>query len=263
MNVKKRFSLKNQVAVITGGAGYLGEVFAQTLAEAGAKVVIVDIHEQNGEKVAKRVAKKTKQKVTFEKVFTQKEEEVTRLFKGIYTKYKRIDILVNAAMGVGKKHWTDVEHYDYDDWNEVMGVNVGGVFLCCREAAKYMKKKKKGAIINIGSIYGVVAADQNIYGKSGINSPAVYAASKGAVIQLSKYFAAYWAPQGIRVNSISPGGVFRNQDKEFVKKYSAKTPLGRMVNKEELSGAILYLASDASSMVTGHNLLVDGGWTAW
>jgi NAD(P)-dependent dehydrogenase (short-subunit alcohol dehydrogenase family) len=142
-----------------------------------------------------------------------------------------------------------------------MTVNAGGTFLCCQVFGEAMKKRKQGSIINLGSIYGVVAPDQGIYGKSGINSPAVYGASKAAVIQLTKYLASQWGAHGVRVNCLSPGGIANNQHAAFVANYSKKSPMGRLIDKKELKGAVVFLASDAASSVTGHNLLVDGGWT--
>ena len=126
-----------------------------------------------------------------------------------------------------------------------------------------MIKQNNGVIINISSIYGMIGADQRIYGSSGLNSPVSYAASKGAIINLTRYLAAYWQGKGIRVNTLSPGGVEKGQDKDFIKKYSYKTILGRMAKRDEYVGPILFLASDASSYMTGSNLIVDGGWTAW
>jgi len=155
-----------------------------------------------------------------------------------------------------------------EDWQKVMDVNITGMFLCCQAVAKEMEKKKSGSIINIASIYGVTAPDQRLYegavyrGKK-INTPAVYSTSKGAVISLTRYLATYLAPYGIRVNALTPGGVYSGQNKAFVKKYSERCPLGRMAKPEEIFNAVYFLASDASSYITGHNLIVDGGWTVW
>ena len=140
-----------------------------------------------------------------------------------------------------------------------------GVYLCSQEFGKIMSKQKKGVIINISSIYGMVGADQRIYGNNKLNLPVSYAASKGAILNLTRYLAAYWHGQNIRVNTLTLGGVqdTRYQDKKFIEKYSEKTILGRMAKKHEYNGAILFLMSDASSYMTGSNLIVDGGWTAW
>ncbi len=263
MNVKGSFLLKNKVAIVTGGAGRLGPKFVEALAEAGAHVVLADFDEKRGRAAAKKAAKVAPGKVIFHALNVTDESSIKKLVDATVKRFKKIDILVNAAISVGKNFYSRVESYRWEDWNEVMVVNVGGTFLCSRAVASQMKKQKSGAIINIGSIYGVVAADPRVYGKSGINSPASYAASKGAVIHLTRYLAVYWAPYGIRVNAISPGGVFDHQEKRFIQKYSARTPMRRMLDRNELKGALVFLASKASSYMTGHNLLVDGGWTAW
>ena len=148
-------------------------------------------------------------------------------------------------------------------WNKAIDVNLTGVFLCCQKIGKVMVKQRKGVIINISSTYGLVAPDQRIYGKSGQNSAAFYATTKSGILNLTRYLASYWQRKGIRVNTLSPGGVEKNQDPDFIKKYSERTPLGRMAKKDEYIGPIIFLASEASSYMTGSNLIVDGGWTAW
>jgi len=264
MKTLAEFNLKKSVAMITGGCGLLGMEMAQALASAGATVFVCDIDPLKGKKVLSALPASLRSHVFFQKLDVTREVSVNEVFTAVLKKKKRVDILVNAAIASGNTHFNKLENYDMDHWNRVMEVNVNGTFLMSRAAAKIMIQKKiRGSIINFGSIYGVVGADQRIYGDSGINSPAVYAASKGAIINMTRYFAVYWAEQGIRVNSISPGGVFNHQSPEFIKKYSLKTPLGRMMEKNEIRGVILFLASQASSFVTGQNLLVDGGWTAW
>lgn len=263
MKVQDHFLLKDKVAIVTGGAGLLGPQFVQALAEAGARVILADRDDKKGPQIAKKLSKRLKKNIFFHQVNVIDENSVRDLVETVREKFKRIDILVNAAMGLGKNFNASVDSYSWEDWNQVMSVNVGGTFLCSRAVAVEMKKRRSGSIINIGSIYGVVGADQRIYGKSGINSPAAYAASKGAVINLTRYLAVYWAPSGIRVNAISPGGIFNHQDKGFIKKYSERAPMKRMLDKSELNGTLVYLASSAASAVTGHNLLVDAGWTAW
>lgn len=263
MKLQEKLSLKGKVALVTGGAGLLGPQFAEALSEFGAKVILLDIDDKKGAKAVRQISKAFRSRVCFRQLDISNPAAVQGMVQETVRKYRRIDILINAAIGVGKNHFGPVENYSWEDWNDVMKVTVGGTFLCTREVGKIMKKQGRGSIINIGSIYGVVGADQRIYGKSGINSPAVYAASKGAIISMTRYFAVYWAASGIRVNSLSPGGVWNRQDPSFVERYVSKAPLGRMLEREELRGAVLFLASDASSYVTGHNLMVDGGWTAW
>ena len=263
MPAENSFDLKGKVAIVIGGAGLLGREFTAALAGAGARVVLADRAESQGRLWAKRIAGRLRTKILFLPVEITDPDSTAEMAAAVYRRFGRIDILVNAVMAIPENFYASVEDYSWEDWNRVMSVNVGGVFLACRDVARWMKKKKSGSIINMGSIYGVVAADQRIYGRSGINSPAAYAASKAAVIHLTHYLAAYWGGWGIRVNAISPGGIANQQPSEFVRRYSLKSPQQRMVNKKELCGALLYLASGASSSVTGHNLLVDGGWTLW
>lgn len=262
---KDVFSLKNAVAVVTGGAGNLGPHFGEALARAGASVVLADIlaAKARGEKEADAIAARTGAKVRFHAMDVRDEKSVQNLMQWTAEEFGGLDVLVNGAIGTGKNHFAPMEEYDAEDFDKVLSITVTGTFLCCRAAAEIMKKNKGGSIINIASIYGVVGADQRIYGDSGINSPASYAASKGALVNMTRYMSVYWAKDNIRVNAISPGGVYNGQAEEFVEKYSHRTPLGRMAKKEDLQGAIVYLASPASSYVTGHNLMVDGGWTAW
>ena len=150
-----------------------------------------------------------------------------------------------------------------NEWNKAVSVNLTGIFLTCQEIRKIMVKQKNGNIINISSTYGLVAPDQRIYGVSGQNAAAFYSATKAAIINLTRYLASYWNRTGIRVNSLSPGGVENSQEANFIKNYSEKTILGRMAQKDEYIGSIIFLSSDASSYMTGSNLIVDGGWTAW
>lgn len=264
MSTKSDWNLTGKTALVTGGAGLLGPHIGMALAEAGATVVLCDINPQSGRKALSNIPKALKSLVRFQPLDVTSENSIKKLIKTVEKKNGGIDILINAAIASGTTHFTSVEKYDMNHWNRVMEVNVNGTFLMTRNvAASMIKKDIRGSIINIASIYGVVGADQRIYGSSGINSPAVYAASKGAIVNLTRYFAAYWAKNGLRVNCVSPGGVFNDQPKEFLERYAAKTPLGRMMDRKEIKGAVLYLASNASSFVTGHNIMVDGGWTAW
>jgi len=157
------------------------------------------------------------------------------------------------------------ENFPIKIWQKSIDINLSGVFFCSQAFGKIMVKQGKGVIVNIASTYGLVGADQRIYGKSGLNLPISYAATKGAIVNLTRYLAAYWSGKNIRVNTLSPGGVLdaTYQDKKFIKKYSERTILGRMARKDEYNGAMLFLISDASSYMTGANLIVDGGWTAW
>ena len=240
-NIIDKFRLDGKVAILTGSAGRIGQRFAHVLSDAGANVVLVDIEEKSNKKLNKR----------------------------ILAKYKKIDILINNAHSIPRtnsKRDAPFEDYPLELWDDAISSNLRGIFLCSQEFGKTMIKQKKGVIINISSIYGMVGADQRIYGKSRLNSPAFYSATKGATVNLTRYLAAYWHQKNIRVNTLTLGGVFDSnlhKDKNFVKNYSNKTMIGRMGKKEDFDGGLLFLASDASEYVTGSNVVVDGGWTSW
>lgn len=263
------FSLKDKNVLLTGSAGRLGTQFAHVLSGAGANVILVDMDNASNKKLERELISQYQTKPTAFCVDISKQNEMKQLTKKIISKYKKIDILINNAHFIPRTHPkrdTSFEDYPLDLWNKTTSVNMRSLFLCCQEIGRQMLLQKKGIIINISSIYGITGADQRIYGKSRLNSPAFYAATKGAMVNFTKYLAAYWQGKNIRVNTLTLGGVFDeklHKDKNFVKNYSKKTILGRMANKEDYDGALLFLASDASSYVTGINLVVDGGWTAW
>ena len=265
------FSLSNKVVVVTGGAGLLGQVFCQALVDVGAHVAIVDLDLASAETAAKKINKSDAQKVVaFESDITSP-ESVTQMVANVVKQLGRIDVLVNNAASKGSSldaFFESFEDYSLKTWREVMSVNIDGLFLVAQAVGKQMKKQGGGSIIQTSSIYGVVAPDQRIYEGSeyngrAINTPAVYSASKAAVNGLTSYLSTYWASSKIRVNSLTPGGIASGQNSEFNKKYSNRVPLGRMGEASELVGALIYLASDASSYVTGQNLIVDGGLSAW
>jgi NAD(P)-dependent dehydrogenase (short-subunit alcohol dehydrogenase family) len=274
VNTKKSgelFSLANKVVVVTGGAGLLGQVFCQSLVDVGAHVAIVDLDLASAETVAKRINKSDEQRVIAFGSDITSPESVTQMVANVVKQLGRIDVLVNNAASKGSSldaFFESFEDYSLKTWREVMSVNIDGLFLVAQAVGKQMKKQGGGSIIQTSSIYGVVAPDQRIYEGSEyngrpINTPAVYSASKSAVNGLTNYLATYWASSKIRVNSLTPGGIASGQNSEFNKKYSNRVPLGRMGEATELVGALIYLASDASSYVTGQNLIVDGGLSAW
>jgi len=245
------FNLNKKVVLITGGTGIQGPEHKKAFEKVGAKVIITDI--KGGDY----------QMDVTDKVSVNK--TVTRVVK----EYGGIDVLVNNAGATGKQvanAATIFENQKLNDWEYILKVNLTGTFLCSQAVSKEMAKQGKGSIINIASIYGLVGPDFRIYKQSKyagkkMGTPAAYAASKGGVLSLTRYLATYWANKGIRVNCVTPGGIFDNQSKEFVKVYSKKVPMGRMAKRNEISGALLYLASDLASYVTGENIVVDGGIT--
>ena len=258
MNVMRMFDLSDRVAIVTGAAGQLGYQLSAALLEAGANVVLAD-RVTIPEKKLKNLGN-IGPKVMVVKVDVTDKNSIENMVKKVISKFGKIDILVNNA---GTAVFTPFEERNLNEFEKVLNVNLRGVFLCSQIVGKQMMKQKKGNMINIGSIYGMVSPDYRIYGRSGRNSSEVYGASKAGVIQITKYLATYLSRYNIRVNCISPGGIFNNQDPEFVKRYSEKTPLSKMGNDTDIKGAVVYLASDASAYVTGHNLVIDGGWTIW
>jgi NAD(P)-dependent dehydrogenase (short-subunit alcohol dehydrogenase family) len=262
--------LKDKHVVVTGACGILGSSFVRALATEGAHVAVVDLNFDAAKSLCDEV--NTASDVNCIPIVCDITDpaSVTRMIEEVLTQYSGIDVLLNNAAGKSsdlKQFFAPFEDYSLSQWREIMSVNIDGMFLVAQAVGKQMIAQGKGSIIQTSSIYGVVAPDQSIYKGSSylggeINTPAVYSASKAAVLGLTRYLATYWADKGIRVNSISPGGVESGQNDTFKENYSRRVPMGRMAQADELVGAILYLASDASSYVTGQNLIVDGGLSA-
>jgi NAD(P)-dependent dehydrogenase (short-subunit alcohol dehydrogenase family) len=260
--------LDGQVALVTGGAGILGRGFCRTLAEAGAKVAVVDLF---GDAATEAAAAIGPEAAGFA-CDVSDAASVQACVEAVMERFGRIDVLVNNAATKTadvRAFMAPFEDYSIDTWREIMSVNIDGMFLMAQAVGKTMLAAgRKGRIIQTASIYGLVGPDNRIYEGSDylggpINTPAVYSASKAAVVGFTKWLATYWADKGIRVNCLVPGGVSSGQNGEFNTRYAARTPLGRMARAEEMSPPLLFLASEASSYVTGHVLVVDGGWTAW
>ena len=265
----KLFDIKEKTIVLTGSGGFLGSQYANFLSSEGANVVLIDVDKEKNEKLKKIIIKKYHTNPMAIQCDITNEISVKKMKQQILKKYNKIDALVNNAVfhpkTKNKNNETKFGSFPLELWNNSISVDLNGAFLCCRELGNVMKKQKKGTIVNISSIYGLVGADQRIYGKSKLNSPVSYAVTKGAIISLTKYLAAYWNNMNVRVNTLSLGGVEDNSymNSEFIKNYSKKTMLGRMAKKSEYNGGLLFLISDASSYMTGSNLIIDGGWTAW
>ena len=262
--MKNIFDLSNKVAVISGGAGLLGTQFASALANYGALVIIADFNFERCNKISQELSNPS---IIPKKLDVTSKDSWSNLLEEIFVNYGSIDILVNCAAYTNK---TKINSFDnsfentsLESWNKMLNVNLTGSFLGCQVAAKFMKKKKEGSIINIGSLYGVVSPNHKMYPGTGIVQPIAYTVSKHGIIGLTKYLATWLAEDGIRVNSITPGGIYDNHSTLFLERFSQLSPNGRMTRKEELEGALIYLASNASSSVVGQNIIVDGGWTAW
>ena len=258
------FDLTGKVVVITGGAGILGSRMSRALAEHGARVCILD---RDGGRAAE-VAATIGGLVSGHAADVTDRAGLERLRGEIEAAHGPVDVLVNNIATKTANIFEPFETFPLADWNEVMTVNTTGAMLGCQVFGSAMAGRGAGSIITTLSIYGIVGPDQRIYegamyeGRA-INTPAVYSTSKAALLGLTRHLAAYWGHRGVRVNAITPGGVASGQNEEFTRRYGQRVPLGRMANADEMSGAIVYLASDASSYVTGHNLVVDGGLTAW
>ncbi len=275
MKIQEKFDLTGRVAVVTGGVGLLGAEFCRTLAEAGAAVAIVDLNDSASQAVAESLTKSGYKALALPTDIIQP-DSVNSAVDKVLSSFGRLDILVNSAAldpkfdpeAVSKGITPGAfEDYPLELWNSALNVNLTGTFLMTQACVKPMiEQGKKGSIINICSTYGLNGPDQRIYIKDGKRvafKPIYYTVTKAGVMGFTKYLAAYYAETEIRVNALTPGGVFNNHEDYFVKNYSAKTILGRMATKDEMNGALLFLASDASSYMTGNNLVVDGGWTAW
>jgi NAD(P)-dependent dehydrogenase (short-subunit alcohol dehydrogenase family) len=250
------FSCKDKVALVTGGLGLIGKEIVRGLNDLGAFVCIADINEDQMKGLNNPTA------VNYQNLDITSEDSIRHTLEAVIRQFKKIDILVNCAYPRTGDWGARCEDVSFDSWKMNVNGHLGGYFLCCQKVAEQMKLQGGGSIINFASIYGIVAPDMSIYEGTPMTMPVAYSAIKGGVIAFSKYMASYYAKHNIRVNCVSPGGIFDKQPDSFVEKYVAKTPLGRMGTPKDMVGAVLYLASDASLYVTGHNLIVDGGWTA-
>ncbi len=261
---KNLFNLEGKVIVVTGGLGQLGRQFVKAIQEQGGRAVVFDTA-LNTKEVAENYLSLV--------VDITKRSSIEAGLESIMQKWGPPHGLINCAAldsppGSPAEENGPFETYPAESWDKVMEVNVKGVFQCCQVIGGAMAVKGRGSIVNISSIYGLVSPDQRIYeyrNSSGkpFFKPVAYSASKSALFNLTRYLATYWADKNVRVNSVTLAGVFNSQDKQFLQEYCTKVPLGRMAREEEYNGGMIFLLSDASSYVTGSNLVMDGGFTAW
>ena len=259
-------SLKGKRALITGAVGGLGQEIALTIAELGGDLLLVDLPNTDYTTVTHKVLDSWNVQVECVDCDLENEVERNSLISKVNTDSKGLNILINNAAFVGTsglEGWvTDFESQSVDTWRRAIEVNLTAVFHLSQGLAPLLKKSAGGSIINIASIYAINGPDYSLYQGTNMGNPAAYAASKGGLLQYTRWLATTLAPH-VRVNAILPGGILRNQPKEFVERYEERTPLGRMANNDDIKGVIAYLASDLSAYVTGEKILVDGGWTIW
>ena len=268
--VRDLFSLNGKIAIVTGAVGLIGKYHCKALNEAGATVIVCDLNKKDVIKFASTLKYNS---IGIELDVTDK-NSISAMRDYLFKNFGKIDILVNNAaindMFENPKsalNQSKFENYPLELWQKSIDVNITGMFLCSQILGAQMVKQKSGSIINIASTYGIVAPNQALYkdekGKQTFYKSPAYPVTKGAVISFTKFLAAYWGKSGVRVNTLTPGGVENFQKKFFIKNYSDKTPIGRMAKPFDYKGAIVFLASDASSYMTGANLVLDGGFTIW
>lgn len=265
------FDLSGKVALVTGGAGILGQKFCAGLADFGAKVAVVDLNKDAAMNVAMQLRSNYGVDSIGFACNVSDAASVSSMVSEVEEHLGPVDILHNNAATKGvnpSRFFITPEDFPLDVWQEVMAVNLDGMFIVAQAVGARMAVRGKGSIIQTSSIYGLLGPDSRIYEGSeymgcAINTPPVYCASKAGVVGLTSFWATHWGPKGVRVNTLTPGGVASGQNTLFNLKYSDRVPMGRMAKAEEMVGALVFLASDASSYVTGQNIMVDGGLSAW
>jgi NAD(P)-dependent dehydrogenase (short-subunit alcohol dehydrogenase family) len=263
------FDMGSRVVVVTGSTGVLGSHYCRAFAARGAMLVAADLPDRDPAKQAEHLSRELGASVVGMACDVRRETDVKELFDAAIKRFGRVDVVVNNAAATSEHlmragdTYAKFEDYPLSVWDEVLRTNLTGVFLVAREGGKRMLASGGGSMINIASIYGVVAPDHRIYKGMPFSSLPAYSASKAGVHGLTLWLSTYWASSGIRVNTVCPGGVFNDHDPEFVRRYSDRTPMGRMATPDDLVGVIVYLASDASRYCTGQRFVVDGGLTAW
>lgn len=264
--IRELSSLKGRRALITGATGGLGKVISDTLAELGADLVLVDQPSSDLEIVSLALMERWGVRVEWSFCDLEHQHQRAELMVWMKSSSQGLNILINNAAFVGTsglQGWNvPFEEQSLETWRRALEVNFTSVFDLCQGLTSLLQNAKGASIINIASIYGIYGPDWSLYKGTSMSNPAAYSSSKGGLIQFTRWLATTIAPQ-IRVNALSPGGVFRNQPDAFVRRYEAKTPLARMSTEDDFRGAVAYLASDLSNYVTGQNLQVDGGWGVW
>lgn len=267
--MQQLFDLTNKTAVVTGAAGQLGGEYVKALLGAGARVAAYDIWPDNPKSSIREIEEKGLVSI---KVDVTDKKSLTEALEKTLSTLGPPSVLINNAAIDAPPHASEqetgpFETYPEHSWQNMLDVNLSGVFLCCQVIGGHMANTGGGSIINISSIYGILSPDQRIYAyrskESPFFKPVAYSVAKSGILNLTRYLATYWADKKVRVNTMTLGGVFHDQDETFLKHYSQRVPLGRMARQDEYNGAVLFLASQASSYMTGSNLVLDGGYSCW
>ncbi|MBI5667992.1 MAG: SDR family oxidoreductase [Chloroflexi bacterium] len=276
MSVRDQFDLTDRVAIITGGAGFLGVKHGEAIAELGGTPVLVDIAEDRAIARAREIAETYNRPALGLCTDITRPEQVEALLERVLAVYGRVDILINNAANNPKvegsttgSHWSRLESFPLHVWDQDIAIGLTGAYLCSQIIGTEMARRKRGVILNVASDLSLIAPDQRIYRQPGLPDeqqpvkPVTYSVVKAGLVGLTRYLATYWADRGVRVNAISPGGVYNQQDEAFVARLTNLIPLGRMAHQDEYKAAVAFLVSDASSYMTGTNLVIDGGRTTW
>ncbi len=259
----KKFDLTDKVIVISGACGLIGRAFCEAVAQFGAHVVCADIELANPILFAQELGKRNNKKMFGYNLNVANKQEVIELKAAILKEFGKIDGLVCGHQNKSHLKFEPFETVSEENWDTVVEINLKGTFLLCQIIGSYMAEQGSGSVVNIPSTYSVVAPNQNLYKGTSLGCPAAYSASKGGVDALSRYLASYWAAKGVRVNMITPHGVWNNHEEKFEENFAQFSPMQRLSYNHEVASALVYLLSDASSYVTGDNMKVEGGWTVW
>ena len=258
-------NFKNKNIIVTGGTGLIGAQICKDLAKSQANILIIDIESEKIKNLTNLLKnKQQKQIIIGEKLDVSKEKQVKKLPKIINDKFDmKLHGIVNCIQYKPKTFFSDIKKYTLEEWENIFSVNVFSIFLLFKHLLPNLIKAKGASIVNLSSTYAIVSPNPSIYKNTNMGCPAVYSASKGAVHSLTKYLACYYAKDKIRVNSVTPHGIYNNHQEQFVKNFSKLSPTGRMSLSKEVAPTVLFLLSEKSSYTTGANYKIDGGWTAW